>query len=61
VASVVYEKASSEFARIRSFLECHFQNNEHALEEEMLAQACKGKIPLRRVTQQRALRDSLLT
>jgi HPt (histidine-containing phosphotransfer) domain-containing protein len=48
VASVAYEKASLEFARIRSFFESHFQNNEHAVEEEMLAQACKGKIPLRR-------------
>jgi two-component system, sensor histidine kinase and response regulator len=61
VASVAYEKASLEFARIRSFFESHFQNNEHALEEETLAQACKGKIPLRRATQQRALRDSLVS
>src|SRR5947208_12671391 len=61
VASVAYEKASSEFARIRSFFESHFQNNEHALEEEMLAQACKGKIPLHRATQQRALRDGIVT
>ncbi|TMP90144.1 MAG: response regulator, partial [Verrucomicrobia bacterium] len=61
VASVLYEKASLEFARIRSFFESHFQNNEHALEEETLAQACKGKIPLRRARQQRALRDSLAT
>src|SRR4030095_13024364 len=60
VASVPYEKASLEFARIRSFLERHFQNNEHALEEETLA-ACNGKIPLRRATQQRAVRDSLVT
>ncbi|PYK73166.1 MAG: hypothetical protein DME44_02150 [Verrucomicrobia bacterium] len=60
-AAVAYEKASSEFDRIRSFFESHFQNNEHALEEETLAQACKGKIPLRRARQQRALRDSLAT
>jgi CheY-like chemotaxis protein len=39
-ASEVYEKASSEFARIRSFLESHLQNSERALEEEMLTRTC---------------------
>jgi HPt (histidine-containing phosphotransfer) domain-containing protein len=40
-ASAVYEKASSEFNRIRSFFESYFQNSEHTLEkEEMLARAC---------------------
>jgi two-component system sensor histidine kinase/response regulator len=39
-ASVTYEKASSEFDRIRSFFESHLQNGEHALEKETLAQAC---------------------
>jgi len=37
---VPYEKASWEFARIRSFLESHLQNSEHALEEEMLTRTC---------------------
>ena len=40
-ASAIYEKASSEFDRIRSFFESYFQNSEHTLEkEEMLARAC---------------------
>jgi polar amino acid transport system substrate-binding protein len=40
-ASAVYEKASSQFDRIRSFFESYFQNSEHTLEkEEMLARAC---------------------
>jgi PAS domain S-box-containing protein len=40
-ASAVYEKASSEFDRIRSFFGTYFQNSEHTLEqEEMLARAC---------------------
>jgi two-component system sensor histidine kinase/response regulator len=39
-ASEAYEKASWEFARIRSFLENHLQNSEHALEEEMLTRTC---------------------
>ena len=40
-ASAIYEKASSEFDRIRSFFESYFQNSEHMLEkEEMLARAC---------------------
>jgi len=40
-ASAVYEKASSEFERIRSFFESYFQNSEHTPEkEEMLARAC---------------------
>jgi two-component system sensor histidine kinase/response regulator len=40
LAPVAYEKASSEFDRIRSFLKSHLQNGEHALEEERLARAC---------------------
>jgi two-component system sensor histidine kinase/response regulator len=40
VASVAYEKASSEFARIRSFLESHLQNSENGLKGETLARAC---------------------
>jgi CheY-like chemotaxis protein len=59
-AAVAYEKASSEFDRIRSFFESYFRNTEHVLEEETLAQACKGGILLRRATEQRALRDSLV-
>ena len=40
-ASAIYEKASSEFDRIRSFFDSYFQNSEHTLEkEEMLARAC---------------------
>jgi len=40
-ALAVYEKASSQFDRIRSFFESYFQNGEHTLEkEEMLARAC---------------------
>jgi len=40
-ASAIYEKASSEFNRIRSFFQSYFQNSEHTLEkEEMLARAC---------------------
>jgi CheY-like chemotaxis protein len=39
-ASVVYEKASWQFDRIRSFLESHLQNNKRAPEETALAQAC---------------------
>ena len=40
-ASAIYEKASSEFDRIRSFFENYFQNSEHTLEkQEMLARAC---------------------
>jgi PAS domain S-box-containing protein len=40
-ASAIYEKASSEFNRIRSFFQSYFQNSEHMLEkEEMLARAC---------------------
>jgi len=40
-ASAVYEKASSQFDRIRSFFESYFQNSEHTFEqEEMLARAC---------------------
>ena len=35
VASVAYEKASSEFARIRSFLESHLQSSEHTLKEAL--------------------------
>src|SRR5947207_3327212 len=39
-ASAIYEKASSEFDRIRSFFESYFQNSEHTLEKgEMLARA----------------------
>ncbi|PYL99114.1 MAG: hypothetical protein DMF19_13165, partial [Verrucomicrobia bacterium] len=60
VASVAYEKASSEFARIRSFLESYLRNTEHALAEEPLAQAGKGEILLRPATEQRVLRDSLV-
>ncbi len=40
VASVAYEKASSEFARIRSFLESHLQNSENGLKGETLARVC---------------------
>jgi len=44
-ASAIYEKASSEFNRIRSFFESYFQNSEHPLEkEEMLARACCGTV-----------------
>jgi PAS domain S-box-containing protein len=40
-ASVIYEKASSQFDRIRSFLESYLQNSDHAVEEnERLARAC---------------------
>jgi HPt (histidine-containing phosphotransfer) domain-containing protein len=42
-ASVAYEKARSEFGRIRSFFESHLQNSEYALEEEMLAPFVKGR------------------
>jgi len=47
VASLAYEKASSEFDRIRSFLESHLQNGEHAPEEQTLARACLGPDPVR--------------
>jgi len=40
VASVAYEKASSEFARIRSFLESHLQNGENGLKGETLVRLC---------------------
>jgi hypothetical protein len=40
VASVAYEKASSEFARIRSFLESHLQNSKNGLKGETLARVC---------------------
>jgi PAS domain S-box-containing protein len=46
-ASVAYEKASSEFDRIRSFLESHLQNGEHAPEEQTLARACLRPDPVR--------------
>jgi CheY-like chemotaxis protein len=40
-ASAIYEKASSQFDRMRSFLESYFKNSEHSLEkEEMLDRAC---------------------
>jgi HPt (histidine-containing phosphotransfer) domain-containing protein len=40
-ASAIYEKARSEFDRIRSFFESYFQNSEQTLEEEeTLARAC---------------------
>ena len=53
-ASAVYEKARSEFDRIRSFFESYFQNSKHTLErEEMFARA--GTVgPLGRATQQSA-------
>ncbi|PYK68547.1 MAG: hypothetical protein DME45_06865 [Verrucomicrobia bacterium] len=38
-APVVYEKASSEFAEIRSFLESYLQNSERAVEEKTFARA----------------------
>jgi PAS domain S-box-containing protein len=42
-ASAIYEKATAEFDRIRSFFESYFQNSGRALEqEEMLARACYG-------------------
>jgi hypothetical protein len=44
---VAYEKASSEFDRIRSFLESHLQNGEHAPEEQTLARACLRPDPVR--------------
>jgi len=47
VASLAYEKASSEFDRIRSFLESHLQNGEHAPEEQTLARACLRPDPVR--------------
>jgi PAS domain S-box-containing protein len=38
-ASVVYKKASSEFAEIRSFLESYLQNSQRAVEEKTFARA----------------------
>jgi two-component system sensor histidine kinase/response regulator len=38
-AAVLYEKASWQFERIRSFFESHLQNNQRAREEESLAGA----------------------
>jgi hypothetical protein len=40
-ASSIYEKASSQFDCIRSFVESYFKDSEHSLEkEEMLDRAC---------------------
>jgi len=39
-ASVVYEKASLQFDRIRSFLERYLQNSEHTLDEEEIVRTC---------------------
>jgi hypothetical protein len=38
-ASLLYEKASSEFAEIRAFLESYLQNGERAVKEETFARA----------------------
>jgi hypothetical protein len=38
-ASAAYEKASSEFAEIRSFFKSHLQNGQHEVPAQTLTQA----------------------